>query len=141
MSHGTQRAKSVQTAAVVGSYFPRQCGIATFTKDLRDAVAAEIGQRQASVVAIDDNLAGYDYPDEVRFQIPQHKQVEYVSAADLLNVNQIDLVLLQHEYGIFGGKDGSHILEFARTLRMPLITTLHTVLQEPSAGQKSVIKE
>src|SRR3954447_26853304 len=141
MSNTTSRSSSVQTAAIVGSYFPRQCGIATFSKDLRDAVAAEIGQRQASVVAIDDNSAGYAYPDEVRFQIPQHKQVEYVSAADLLNVNQIDCVLLQHEFGIFGGKDGSHVLEFARTLRMPLLTTLHTVLKEPSPGQRAVIKE
>lgn len=131
----------VQTVAVVASYVPRLCGIATFAKDLRDAVAAQIGQPQTSVVALDDNVAGYAYPEEVRFQIPQHKQVEYVSAADLLNVNQIDCVLIQHEYGIFGGKDGSHILEFARTLRMPLLTTLHTVLLEPSAGQKTVIKE
>jgi glycosyltransferase involved in cell wall biosynthesis len=141
MPTGILRANSVQTAAVVGSYFPRQCGIATFSKDLRDAVAAEIGQREASVVAIDDNAAGYAYPDEVRFQIPQHKQVEYVSAADLLNVNQIDCVLLQHEFGIYGGKDGSHVLEFARTLRMPIITTLHTVLLEPSPSQRAVLKE
>lgn len=135
------RSPSVQTVAVVASYVPRLCGIATFAKDLRDAVASQIGQSQAGVVALDDNPAGYAYPEEVRFQIPQHKQVEYVSAADLLNVNQIDCVLLQHEYGIFGGKDGSHILEFARTLRMPLITTLHTVLREPSSGQKAIIKE
>src|SRR5256885_15172901 len=99
---GFLRAAPVQTAAVVGSYFPRQCGIATFSKDLRDAVAAEIGQRQASVVAIDDNAAGYAYPDEVRFQIPQHKQVEYISAADLLNVNQIDCVLLPHAFWNYG---------------------------------------
>src|SRR5881394_662865 len=141
MANGMLRAASVQTAAIVGSYFPRQCGIATFSKDLRDAVADEIGQRQASVVAIDDNAAGYAYPDEVRFQIPQHKQAEYISAADLLNVNQIDCFLLQHEYGIFGGKDGSHVLEFARTLRMPIITTLHTVLLEPSSSQRAVLKE
>ncbi len=135
------RVSAVQTAAVVGSYFPRQCGIATFSKDLRDAVAAEIGERQSSVVAIDDVAAGYAYPDEVRFQIPQHKQVEYISAADLLNVNQIDCVLLQHEFGIYGGKDGSQVLEFARTLRMPIITTLHTVLLEPSSSQRAIIKE
>jgi glycosyltransferase involved in cell wall biosynthesis len=141
MPSGIQRAVSVQTAAVVGSYFPRQCGIATFSKDLRDAVADEIGQRQASVVAIDDNATGYAYPDEVRFQIPQHKQFEYISAADLLNVNQIDCVLLQHEFGIYGGKDGSQILEFARTLRMPILTTLHTVLLEPSPSQRAVLKE
>ena len=98
MADGSLRSASIQTAALVGSYLPRQCGIATFSKDLRDAVAAETGQLQASVIAIDDNAAGYAYPDEVRFQIPQHKQVEYISAADLLNVNQIDCVLLQHEY-------------------------------------------
>src|SRR5215212_5292665 len=141
MPTGIHRAAYVQTAAVVGSYFPRQCGIATFSKDLRDAVAEEIGQKQASVIAIDDNAAGYAYADEVRFQIPQHKQVEYVSAADLLNVNQIDCVLLQHEFGIYGGKDGSQVLEFARTLRMPIITTLHTVLLEPSPSQRAVLKE
>src|SRR3954468_21222861 len=141
MPSGIARAATVQTAALIGSYFPRQCGIATFTKDLRDAVAQEIGERQASVVAIDDHAAGYAYPDEVRFQIPQHKQVEYISAADLLNVNQIDCVLLQHEFGIYGGKDGSHVLEFARTLRMPIITTLHTVLLEPSSSQRTILKE
>src|SRR5215212_9001986 len=141
MPTGIHRAAYVQTAAVVGSYFPRQCGIATFSKDLRDAVAEEIGQKQASVIAIDDNAAGYAYADEVRFQIPQHKQVEYISAADLLNVNQIDCVLIQHEFGIYGGKDGSQVLEFARTLRMPIITTLHTVLLEPTPSQRSVLKE
>src|SRR2546430_4528995 len=141
MPNGLLRAASVQTAAIVGSYFPRQCGIATFSKDLRDAVAEEIGARQASVIAIDDTAAGYAYPDEVRFQIPQHKQVEYISAADLLNVNQVDCVLLQHEFGIYGGKDGSQVLEFARTLRMPIITTLHTVLLEPSSSQRAVLKE
>src|SRR5258706_11437464 len=141
MAEGLLRSASIQTVALVGSYVPGQCGIATFTKALRDAVAAETGERQASVVAIDDNAAGYDYPDEVRFQIPQHKQVEFVSEGDLLNVNQIDCVLLQHEYGIYGGKDGSHVLEFARTLRMPIISTLHTVLAEPSVGQRAVLKE
>jgi glycosyltransferase involved in cell wall biosynthesis len=141
MPDGSLRSASIQTVALVGSYVPRQCGIATFNKDLRDAVAAETGQQQASVVAIDDNAAGYAYPDEVRFQIPQHKQVEYISAADLLNVNQIDCVLLQHEYGIYGGKDGSHVLDFVRTLRMPTISTLHTVLIEPSTGQRAVLKE
>jgi glycosyltransferase involved in cell wall biosynthesis len=141
MPPATLRVSSIQTAAVVGSYFPRQCGIATFSKDLRDAVAAELGEREASVIAIDDNSAGYHYPEEVRFQIPQHKQVEYVSAADLLNVNQIDCVLLQHEYGIYGGKDGCQVLDFAKTLRMPIITTLHTILLEPSPSQRTVLKE
>src|SRR6185295_19852916 len=110
-------------------------------KDLRDALASEIGERQATTIAIDDIPAGYPYPGEVRFQIPQHKQAEYVTAADLLNINQIDAVFIQHEYGIYGGKDGSQVLELVRQLRMPVITTLHTVLQDPSPGQRSVLKE
>src|SRR5256885_5687315 len=130
MPNGILRAASVQTAAVVGSYFPRQCGIATFSKDLRDAVAEEIGQRQASVIAIDDIAAGYAYPDEVRFQIPQHKQVEYISAADLLNVNQIDCVLLQHEFGIYGGEEGRPPPGVARTRRVAVNTTPPTPLLE-----------
>jgi glycosyltransferase involved in cell wall biosynthesis len=141
MDQNLLRGVSPQTAAIVGSYFPRQCGIAIFSKDLRDAIAVELGDRQTSVIAIDDNTAGYAYSHEVRFQIPQHKQAEYISAADLLNVNQIDCVLLQHEFGIYGGKDGSQVLEFARTLRMPILTTLHTVLREPSPSQRSVLKE
>jgi glycosyltransferase involved in cell wall biosynthesis len=141
MAEGPHRSIALQTVALLGSYVPRQCGIATFTKDLRDAVAAEIGERQATALAIDDTAAGYDYPAEVRFQIPQHKQAEYVTAADLLNINQIDAVLIQHEYGIYGGKDGSQVLELVRQLRMPVITTLHTVLQDPSPGQRSVLKE
>ncbi len=141
MADETLRPASPQTAAIVGSYFPRQCGIAVFSKDLRDAIAAEIGDRQTSVIAVDDNTTGYAYPREVKFQIPQHKPAEYISAADLLNVNQIDCVLLQHEFGIYGGRDGKQVLEFAQTLRMPIITTLHTVLREPSNSQRAIIKE
>ena len=90
MAEGPNRPTSVQTVALLGSYVPRQCGIATFTKDLRDALAAEIGERQTTAIAIDDTAAAYPYPAEVRFQIPQHKQAEYVTAADLLNINQIE---------------------------------------------------
>jgi len=132
---------SVQTVALLGSYVPRQCGIATFTKDLRDSIAAEIGQRETTVLAMDDIAGGYHYPPEVRLQIPQQKQGEYVTAADLLNINQIDLVLVQHEFGIFGGRDGGHVLDLIRNLRMPAIATLHTVLTDPSPGQRGVMKE
>lgn len=133
--------RRLQTIALMGSYVPRQCGIATFTKDLRDAIASELGQRETTVIALDDMAADYTYPAEVRTQISQHKHAQYINAADLLNMNQIDAVLIQHEFGIFGGRDGSLVLDFARRLRMPLITTLHTVLAEPSTSQRAVMRE
>ena len=129
----------VQTVSLIGTYFPRQCGIGTFGKDLRDAIAQEIGSANASVLAIDDMHQVYDYPDEVRFQVPMHSPSQYQTAADLLNINQTDVALVQHEYGIYGGTDGSYVLDLVRRLRMPAITTLHTVLSEPSPGQRAVM--
>lgn len=139
MNNGRQR--TVQTVALVGSYVPRQCGIASFSKDLRDAIAAEIGERNTTVVAIDDIAAGYNYPQEVRLQIPQHNLADYITTGELLNINRIDMAIIEHEYGLFGGRDGAYILDLVRTLRMPVITTLHTVLATPSPTQKTVLKE
>ena len=132
---------AIQTVALVGTYVPRQCGIATFTKDLRDAVAAEIGQRQATVVAIDDTAAGYAYPEEVRFQIPQHKQAEYITAAELLNINQIDASSSSTNTASSAARMAARSWSWSATLRMPVITTLHTVLAEPSPSQRAVLKE
>jgi glycosyltransferase involved in cell wall biosynthesis len=127
--------------ALLGSYVPRQCGIGTFTKDLRDALADTLGQRQVTVLAMDDTLEGYAYPDEVRFQIPAHDRKQYRTAAEMLNINQIDVAIVQHEYGIYGGRDGSYVLDLLRRVRMPVITTMHTVLREPSEGQRKVTHE
>ena len=131
----------IQTAALVSSYVPRRCGIATFAKDLRDALAAELGDRQVFAVAMDDVPEGYEYSQEVRFQIPDHRQEEYRNAAEMLNVNQIDLTLIQHEFGIYGGRDGNYLLDLVSRLRMPVATTLHTVPREPSHGQRAVMRE
>lgn len=131
---------AVNSVAMLGSYVPRQCGIATFTKDLRDALAGHIGDG-ASVVAMDDGHEKYDYPREVHYQINQQRIGEYVTAAEMLNNRQIDAVCVQHEYGIFGGRDGNHVVNFARRLNMPLIATLHTVLTEPSPGQRQTLKD
>ena len=131
----------IQTAAIVSSYVPRRCGIATFAKDLRDAVANELGDRHVFAVAMDDIPESYEYPQEVRFQIPDHIQDEYANAADMLNVNQIDVTLLQHEYGIYGGQDGSYVLDLIRRLRMPVASTLHTVIRNPTPGQRAIIRE
>jgi len=133
--------QSINTVALIGSYVPRKCGIATFTKDLSDAVAAEVGEREVLVLSLDDVGGGYDYPQDVRFQIRTHHRPDYGTAADLLNINQVDVTLLQHGYGIYGGHAGNYVLELLRHLRMPIITTLHTLMLEPNRDQLSVIRE
>lgn len=129
--------------AVIGNYLPRQCGIATFTTDLCDALAGQTKKMEENLIAVamDDIPEGYDYPDRVKFQIRTHLQPDYIRAADFLNINKFDLAILQHEYGIFGGNDGSHILHLIQNLRMPVIITLHTVLGEPTEEQRSIIQE
>ncbi|MFH1708789.1 MAG: glycosyltransferase family 4 protein [Planctomycetota bacterium] len=133
--------RHVQTIGLLCSYVPRKCGIATFSKDLRDACVTARSGVQTLVLAMDDTPEGYDYPTEVRFQLQSHKPGDYQLAAELLNINQTDLVLVQHEYGIFGGPAGEHVLNLLRRLRMPIITTLHTVLRDPSAEQVVVLRE
>ena len=127
--------------AVVGNYLPRQCGIATFTTDLCEAIAAEYPDVTCFAVPVNDTESGYDYPPRVRFEIAQNDLASYQRAADFLNINNVDIVCLQHEYGIFGGPAGSHILALLRDLRPPIVTTLHTVLRQPEAGQRKVLAE
>ena len=128
----------VQTLALVGSYVPRQCGIATFTKDLRDALVSD-GGVHVPVLAMDDNEDGYAYPDEVRFEIRANVLKDYQLATDYLNINQIDAVIVQHEFGLYGARSGENILKLIRNTRMPVITTLHTVLSEPNKDQAVVM--
>jgi glycosyltransferase involved in cell wall biosynthesis len=127
--------------AVVGNYLPRRCGIATFTTDLCDALYAEYGTTELLALPVNDSEEGYDYPARVRFELCEDNLASYRQAADFLNFSNVDLVCLQHEYGIFGGRAGSHILELLRHLQMPFVTTLHTVLREPSPDQRAVMEE
>jgi glycosyltransferase involved in cell wall biosynthesis len=127
--------------AVIGNHLPRQCGIATFTTDLCDAIAAEYGTSGLQVCAVNDAHSSFLYPARVRSEIAEGDLSSYRAAADLLNARNVDIVCLQHEYGIFGGKAGSHILELLRHLNMPVVTTLHTVLCEPDADQRSVMQQ
>jgi len=127
--------------AVIGNYLPRQCGIATFTTDLCAAIAAEYGSARLLALPVNDTEEGYDYPDRVRWSLAQDNLASYDEAAEFLNFNNIDMVCLQHEYGIFGGPAGSHILRLLRGLKMPLVTTLHTVLREPNPDQLSVMEQ
>src|SRR5580693_3944710 len=127
--------------AVIGNYLPRQCGIATFTTDLCSAISAEYGTARLLALPVDDTEQGYDYPARVRWSLAQDDLNSYQGAAEFLNFNNIDMVCLQHEYGIFGGPAGSHILHLLRNLKMPLVTTLHTVLREPNPDQFAVMEE
>ncbi len=127
--------------AFVGNYLPRQCGIATFTTDLCTAIAAEYGSGRLFAIPVNDPESSYQYPEQVRLELAQEDCASYERAAEFLNFNGNDLVCLQHEYGIFGGVAGSHILLLLRKLRMPLVTTLHTVLREPNSSQRAVLEE
>jgi glycosyltransferase involved in cell wall biosynthesis len=127
--------------AVIGNYLPRQCGIATFTTDLCDAIGTEYETVQLLAVPVNDPGSQYLYPPRVRFELMEGDPSSYDAAADFLNFSNVDLVCLQHEYGIFGGPAGSHILRLLRRLKMPIVTTLHTVLREPDANQRVVMDE
>lgn len=127
--------------AFLGDYLPRKCGIATFTSDLLGAVAAEYPQNQCFAVPVNDVATGYEYPDVVRFEIEEQDISSYKRAADFLNIGNADVVCVQHEFGIFGGPAGSHVLALLRELKMPVVTTLHTLLREPNPEQRRVMQE
>jgi len=127
--------------AFIGSYLPRKCGIATFTHDLREAVAAQSPGTECFVVPVSDVPEGYDYAQEVRFELLEQDLESYERAADFLNFSETEVVCLQHEYGIFGGPAGRHILALLRELQIPLVTTLHTILEHPDPDQRRVLQE
>jgi glycosyltransferase involved in cell wall biosynthesis len=125
--------------AFIGNSLPRRCGIATFTTDLQQAVAIERPGVETCIVAMNDRGNSYDYPPVVCFQAREEKKEDYIEAAEFLNGDQVDVVSLQHEFGIFGGDAGNHILSLLSRLTMPVVTTLHTILPAPSPVQHSVI--
>jgi glycosyltransferase involved in cell wall biosynthesis len=127
--------------AFVGNYLPRECGIATFTTDLCTALATEYGEERLFAIPVNDPDSSYAYPERVRLEIEQEDAASYERAAEFLNFNGNDLVCLQHEYGIYGGIAGRHILAFLRKVKMPVVTTLHTVLRNPDSNQRVVLQE
>ena len=132
---------AIKHIAFLGDHLPRQCGIATFTSDICEAVAVQYPQCQCVVGAVNDRPEGYDYPAQVRFEIDEKELDSYRRAADFLNINNVEVVSVQHEFGIYGGPAGSHLLAFLRDVHMPVVTTLHTVLQEPNPDQRVVMKQ
>ena len=130
---------AVRKVAIIGNHTPRQCGIATFTADVAKAV--EGCDVETLVVAMNDKPEGYDYPEIVKFQVDQECLDSYRAAAKYLNSERVDVICVQHEYGIFGGVSGSHLLSMLREVNAPIVTTLHTILKEPNNDQRQVLSE
>jgi glycosyltransferase involved in cell wall biosynthesis len=131
--------EGIDSVAVIGNYLPRQCGIATFTTDLVEGLSAEAPDIKCWAAAMNDKPEGYPYPEKVRFEINQNKLTDYSVASQFLNISQTDIVCLQHEYGLFGGPAGSHLLKLLGDLRMPVVTTLHTILKDPTPEYRDVM--
>lgn len=132
---------TVQKIAFLGNYPPRKCGIATFTADLLTSVASAHRATECICVSVNDRGLRYEYPEEVYFEIEEQDLSSYLRAADFLNLRNVDIVCLQHEFGIFGGLAGGHVLALLRELNMPVVSTLHTVLREPREAQRRVLEE
>ncbi len=124
----------------IGDYLPRQCGIATFTADMYQSYARFVPGATPWVVSVNDTMEGYDYPDEVRYDFFQHDLEAYRNAAEFLNARNVDVVCLQHEYGIYGGPAGNYILTLLRGLSMPVVSTFHTILKNPDQDQLLTLK-
>jgi glycosyltransferase involved in cell wall biosynthesis len=131
--------EGIESVAVIGNYLPRQCGIATFTTDLVEGISAVAPDLECWAAAMNDKTEGYSYPEKVRFEINQNKLTDYGVASQFINIGQADIVCLQHEYGLFGGSAGSHLLELLSELRMPVVTTLHTILKDPAPEYREVM--
>jgi glycosyltransferase involved in cell wall biosynthesis len=127
--------------AFLGDYIPRRCGIATFTADICEAIASEFPSAECIVGSVNDRPEGYDYPSRVRFEMDEKEIDSYRRAAEFLNINNVEVVSVQHEFGIYGGPAGSHLLAFLRDVRIPVVTTLHTVLSEPNEDQRHVMEQ
>jgi glycosyltransferase involved in cell wall biosynthesis len=141
-SAGRSSVKSaIRRVAFIGNYLPRQCGIATFTTDLCEAIAGAFPETACISLPVNDVENGYAYPSRVRFELTEKEIDSFRRASDFLNINGVDIACLQFEYGIFGGRAGSHILALLRDLRMPIVTTLHTILRDPDADQRRVLLE
>ncbi len=140
-SDGSQLSDPSETRiAFVGSYPPRRCGIATFTRDLEHAVASAGEHVRTMALAMTDPGGQYEYPENVKYEIRQAVKGDYSRAAEFVNYSGVGLVSIQHEYGIFGGDDGAYILDFLSALRVPAMATLHTVLKSPSASQRTIVQ-
>jgi len=124
----------------LGTYPPKQCGIATFSMDLRNSLLMQ--GHKVQVLTVSDDDSSYRYPDEVMLNLKQHHKQDYIKAAASINANpHVNLLIIQHEYGIYGGEDGEYILELVKLLHKPFILITHTVLPQPSKRQKQILND
>ncbi len=130
----------VRRIAFLGDYLPRQCGIATFTHDLRTHFQERYADLDTFVVAVEDRPGEYDYPSEVRYTFDQNSRSAYVQTARYLNESGVEVVCMQHEYGIYGGNSGEYVIDLLDRLKMPVITTFHTILEKPSPDQDRILR-
>ncbi len=136
-----RRKADIEKIAYIGNYSPRKCGIATFTTDLCTSIHREYPRIDCLVMPINDIPEGYDYPKEVRYEIDEQDLNSYLRAADFLNVSEASVLCVEHEFGIFGGEAGSHLLALLHAVNMPIVTTLHTILETPNPDQRLVMLE
>jgi hypothetical protein len=129
--------KAFRSIAFLSTFPPRECGIATFTEDLITTMDRH-GIVNTHVIAI-SNSDNCSYDKKVMAEIKQNEQSDYIDMAKKLNESHIDLLVIEHEYGIYGGDHGDYILDLVNNLDIPIVTTLHTVLSEPSTKQKFII--
>lgn len=127
--------------AFIATYPPRECGIGSFTQCLVNSLINDDEENEVIVISMDDNLEKYSFPPEVKFTIHQERQIDYLKAADFINRSGADICILEHEFGIFGGQSGVYILPLLHKLKIPLISTLHTILEHPSYTQKSIMEQ
>ena len=132
--------QNVGHVALIGNFLPRKCGIATFTTDTYHALCDRFPGMTVDVYAMDDHPGRYDYPSDVTMAIPQHDRAAYLDAARAIGASGAEALWVQHEYGIFGGEAGAHILALIDRVRLPLVVTLHTVLERPSAAERAVLE-
>ncbi len=131
----------MKNLAFLGNYAPRCCGIATFTQDLRASVVGAQPDIEAPVVMVSDHPGAYSYPEEVKVVLEERSRPDYLRVAREINRSGAEVVSLQHEFGIYGGPDGEWLIDLLKELKIPVVTTCHTVLKTPSEGQKRTMQE
>lgn len=124
----------------VSSYIPRKCGIATFTKDLTNDINQLNPYALAEIMALNKNGEDLSYPWETKYKINQEELISFLQAAEYINQSSADIVCLQHEFGLFGGKCGEFVLPFIESIKKPLVSTLHTVVQDATSDCGNIIK-
>jgi len=125
----------------IGTYVPKECGIATFTSDLLNSISVENNDIHCEVIALIDPSENHNYSEEVVFQIERNKLEDYYRAADFINHSDADVICLQHEFGLFGGDAGDYIFALLSGISKPVITTMHTVIREPELDEYRVSTE